>query len=418
MHRKPSAGLHNTLKHPTPHKTRTPPRHSALSLPAALFVCVCQAAFRSLLDLRTPLLVVGAANAANLVLDELLMFRLGLGMAGCGWASVAALYLGAAVFAALVWRRRDFGLHDALDAAAAAAAAEAARHGGGGGAWGEAGGVGGGGGGAGGAGAGAGAGRRLKRRSVDLERNDARWSRGSGGRGSARGSMESGAGGFGGDSEDDGGGGGGGGGGAWARHRRESYSDGGGGGGYGGRDGGHGDFYGTGLGAAHLRGRPGSSNALATVASSGGLGGLGGGDGGSGSLKSSPLRPRGGAYSRAAAAPPLSPRAALAAQRFGPSGGSRGRERERALAAAAVAGVPLARKAAALLRSLRWAPFLRQFGALSVRGCLILTTYTGASVVAARAGAAATAAHQVLAQQQQLQMSVAWSALHVAQVMG
>ncbi|KAI8469315.1 MAG: hypothetical protein J3K34DRAFT_513727, partial [Monoraphidium minutum] len=94
-------------------------RIRALGLPAALLMCVSQAAFRSLLDLRTPLLVVCASNACNLLLDELFMFRMGGGMAGCGWASVVSQYLGAALFALLIARRRDFGLQEALDAAAA-----------------------------------------------------------------------------------------------------------------------------------------------------------------------------------------------------------------------------------------------------------------------------------------------------------
>eukprot|EP00775_Hariotina_reticulata_P006234 gene6234-6471_t len=74
----------------------------ALSLPAALSMNVCQAAFRSLLDLTTPFCVVMLANLANFVLDNVLMFQLGWGMAGCGWASVISqgpydpehLYLG------------------------------------------------------------------------------------------------------------------------------------------------------------------------------------------------------------------------------------------------------------------------------------------------------------------------------------
>lgn len=38
-------------------------------------------------------------------------------MAGCGWASVASQYIGAALFAWLVYRRReDFGLPQAWDA--------------------------------------------------------------------------------------------------------------------------------------------------------------------------------------------------------------------------------------------------------------------------------------------------------------
>jgi Na+-driven multidrug efflux pump len=51
-------------------------------------MAVCQAAFRSLLDLRTPFLVVMASSSANFLLDEVFMFRMGGGIAGCGWASV------------------------------------------------------------------------------------------------------------------------------------------------------------------------------------------------------------------------------------------------------------------------------------------------------------------------------------------
>jgi hypothetical protein len=39
-------------------------------------------------------------------------------------------------------------------------------------------------------------------------------------------------------------------------------------------------------------------------------------------------------------------------------------------------------------------------------------------VVAARAGTAVIAGHQVVQQHQQLQMSIAWAMLHVAQVGG
>lgn len=60
----------------------------ALSLPAALSINVSQAAFRSMLDLTTPFCIVMAVNAANYLLNELLMVILPYGMAGCGWASV------------------------------------------------------------------------------------------------------------------------------------------------------------------------------------------------------------------------------------------------------------------------------------------------------------------------------------------
>lgn len=60
----------------------------ALSLPAALSINVSQAAFRSMLDLTTPFCIVMAVNAANYLLNELLMVIFPYGMAGCGWASV------------------------------------------------------------------------------------------------------------------------------------------------------------------------------------------------------------------------------------------------------------------------------------------------------------------------------------------
>ncbi len=46
-------------------------------MPAALAMAVCQAAFRSLLDLTTPFLVVMSASLANLVLDQIFMFNFG-----------------------------------------------------------------------------------------------------------------------------------------------------------------------------------------------------------------------------------------------------------------------------------------------------------------------------------------------------
>lgn len=62
----------------------------ALSLPAALCINVSQAAFRSMLDLTTPFCIVMAVNAANFLLNELLMVIFPYGMAGCGWASVVS----------------------------------------------------------------------------------------------------------------------------------------------------------------------------------------------------------------------------------------------------------------------------------------------------------------------------------------
>eukprot|EP00877_Chromochloris_zofingiensis_P010786 jgi/Chrzof1/5961/Cz16g21310.t1 len=91
----------------------------ALCIPAALCIVVCQAAFRSLLDLRTPFLVVMAASTANLVFDQLFMFNAGWGIAGCGWASVVSQYMGAGLFACIIYHKRhQFGIPAALNAAA------------------------------------------------------------------------------------------------------------------------------------------------------------------------------------------------------------------------------------------------------------------------------------------------------------
>ena len=54
----------------------------ALSTPASLMMVTCQAAFRALLDLKTPLLVVIAAGMLNLILDPIFMFPMGMGIAG------------------------------------------------------------------------------------------------------------------------------------------------------------------------------------------------------------------------------------------------------------------------------------------------------------------------------------------------
>jgi hypothetical protein len=48
-----------------------------------------------------------------------------------------------------------------------------------------------------------------------------------------------------------------------------------------------------------------------------------------------------------------------------------------------------------LLRSLEWRDFVGRFLGMSLRGLLILSTYSSASMVAARAGTASLAAHQV-----------------------
>lgn len=79
-------------------------RIRALAAPAVLIVMVGHGAFRGYQDTRTPLWVTLGLNAVNLILDPLLIFGLGWGLAGAAWATVIAQASGAAVFVALLIR--------------------------------------------------------------------------------------------------------------------------------------------------------------------------------------------------------------------------------------------------------------------------------------------------------------------------
>jgi len=83
-------------------------RIRALSAPAVLVETVAIGAYRGLLDTRTPLLVSGAANFVNLVLDPILIFGLGpvpaFGVAGAAAATAAAEWGSAAVFWVMLTR--------------------------------------------------------------------------------------------------------------------------------------------------------------------------------------------------------------------------------------------------------------------------------------------------------------------------
>ena len=83
-------------------------RIRALAVPALLVILVGHGAFRGYQDTRTPLIVTLGLNAVNLVLDPILIFGLGWGIAGAAWATVTAQWLGAAWFAILFFgTRRD-----------------------------------------------------------------------------------------------------------------------------------------------------------------------------------------------------------------------------------------------------------------------------------------------------------------------
>ncbi|MEN8112915.1 MAG: MATE family efflux transporter [Actinomycetota bacterium] len=84
----------------------------SLGVPALLVVLVGHGAFRGYQDTRTPLLVTLGLNVVNLVLDPLLIFGLGWGIAGAAWATVAAQWFGAVWFSVLFFgtRRSDLGI--------------------------------------------------------------------------------------------------------------------------------------------------------------------------------------------------------------------------------------------------------------------------------------------------------------------
>ncbi len=70
-------------------------RIRALAAPAVLIVTAGHGAFRGLQNTRTPLLVALLANLINLVLDPILIYGFGLGVAGAAIASAVAQYAAA-----------------------------------------------------------------------------------------------------------------------------------------------------------------------------------------------------------------------------------------------------------------------------------------------------------------------------------
>ncbi|MEN8233551.1 MAG: MATE family efflux transporter [Actinomycetota bacterium] len=88
-------------------------RIRSLGVPALLVVLAGHGAFRGYQDTRTPLLVTLGLNVVNLVLDPLLIFGLGWGIAGAAWATVVAQWFGAVWFSLLLFwiRRADLGIH-------------------------------------------------------------------------------------------------------------------------------------------------------------------------------------------------------------------------------------------------------------------------------------------------------------------
>lgn len=74
--------------------------------PAVVGIVVAEGAFRGNDDSRTPLVASGIAALINLVLDPLLMFPLGMGMAGAAVATALSQAGAASVYAWRLWKRK------------------------------------------------------------------------------------------------------------------------------------------------------------------------------------------------------------------------------------------------------------------------------------------------------------------------
>jgi Na+-driven multidrug efflux pump len=79
-------------------------RIRALAGPAVLLIMAGHGIFRGFQDTRTPFRVTLGLNGVNLVLDPILIFGLGWGLAGAAWATVVAQWAGAAGFLWLISR--------------------------------------------------------------------------------------------------------------------------------------------------------------------------------------------------------------------------------------------------------------------------------------------------------------------------
>ena len=87
-------------------------RIRALAGPAVLLISAGRGSFRGYQDTRTPMVVTIGLNIVNLILDPLLIFGLGWGLAGAAIATATAQWCGALgfVFLLLVNRREELGI--------------------------------------------------------------------------------------------------------------------------------------------------------------------------------------------------------------------------------------------------------------------------------------------------------------------
>ncbi len=81
-------------------------RIRALAAPAVLLITAAHGIYRGFQDTRTPFVISLWLNLLNIVLDALLIFGLGWGLAGAAWATAAAQYFGALAFLYLIFKRQ------------------------------------------------------------------------------------------------------------------------------------------------------------------------------------------------------------------------------------------------------------------------------------------------------------------------
>ncbi len=103
-------------------------RISAVGIPFVLVTLAAQGVLRGAADYRTPLVVLVAANVANLVIELVLVFGFGWGVAGSAWSTVMAQAGAAIAFLALVRRRLRPAPSRRPDRAGLLALATAGRH--------------------------------------------------------------------------------------------------------------------------------------------------------------------------------------------------------------------------------------------------------------------------------------------------
>jgi putative MATE family efflux protein len=85
-------------------------RIAAIGLPFALIALAGQGYLRGVSDLRTPLRIVIAANAVNVVLEVLFVYGFDWGVAGSAWGTAIAQAGMGGAFALLLWRAASTGL--------------------------------------------------------------------------------------------------------------------------------------------------------------------------------------------------------------------------------------------------------------------------------------------------------------------